>query len=528
MSNANPSATAVPMEEASLLRQAKSLYRRLDLGAYLVSAALVCIAILVSAAAFPLVSGASLTLIFLIAIAVSAQRYGLWPSILASTLSVISWDYFFTLPYFSLELSSERDIYTLTIFFVVALSVSGMNALIHHKNRQLALLAAKNSSLYVFAKDLAAIDSVEEIANFAIRNLSVMLHRDVTLLLDERSAGGTLQVYPRGAAVDGIDTLSGTRLAAELYLSQTPASAEKKDMVFFPLYALRGLVGAARISGVLENPVPPAEREKLSALLGQVAVAIERIWLSEEHKTAQVAAEVERLRNALLISVSHDLRTPLTTIIGSLSTLEILQDGKGESDQAELASLALAEAQRLDRFIANLLDMTKLEMGNLNIKLAPIDVEDIVISVVERAQPLLEDHKIVVHVAPNLARVNANFDFLEQAMFNIIDNAGKYSPSHSVIEIVAHAEGDDIVIRIFDRGPGISDELAKIMFNKFARAAQGDSKSPGTGLGLAIASGFIRAMGGTVTGKNRSVGQGAVFTIKLPTYQPATVPTLCD
>jgi two-component system sensor histidine kinase KdpD len=134
----------------------------------------------------------------------------------------------------------------------------------------------------------------------------------------------------------------------------------------------------------------------------------------------------------------------------------------------------------------------------------------------------------VVHVAPNLARVNANFDFLEQAMFNIIDNAGKYSPSHSVIEIVAHAEGDDIVIRIFDRGPGISDELAKIMFNKFARAAQGDSKSPGTGLGLAIASGFIRAMGGTVTGKNRSVGQGAVFTIKLPTYQPATVPTLCD
>jgi two-component system sensor histidine kinase KdpD len=213
----------------------------------------------------------------------------------------------------------------------------------------------------------------------------------------------------------------------------------------------------------------------------------------------------------------HDLRTPLTTIIGSLSTMELPQlDGK-QHDQRELASVALTEAQRLDRFIANLLDMTRIELGDLSVTLSPTIIEDVVSSVLQRSQALLENHKLLVHVDDDLPPVQANFDLLEQVIFNLVDNAGRYCPAQAEIEIRALLDRDTVAVQIADRGPGIPEKLAGILFQKFARAPQGDTGPSGTGLGLAIVKGFVDAMGGSITAANRSDGSGAIFTIRLPT-----------
>jgi two-component system sensor histidine kinase KdpD len=200
--------------------------------------------------------------------------------------------------------------------------------------------------------------------------------------------------------------------------------------------------------------------------------------------------------------------------------LEFLETPGTDDSQAEMASLALTEALRLDRFITNLLDMTKLELGGLSVTLSPVTVQDVVVSVLQRAQSLLLDHRIVVHIQDLLPPASANFDLLEQALFNIIDNAGKYSPRHSAIEIRALSKSGRVLIEIMDHGCGISDQLSKVIFRKFSRVSLGDAKTPGTGLGLAIAKGFLEVMGGTIAAANRPDKRGAIFTITLPAILP--------
>jgi two-component system sensor histidine kinase KdpD len=507
---------ASPYAQGGMLFQMlKSAVRHTRLEAYLVSISLIAAATFLCTAVFNLVPEASLSLIYLVAIMISAQLYGLWPAILSSLLGILAWDFFFTQPYFSLELESERDVFTLIFFMVTALIMSGMTAVVRHQNRQLALLATKNRNLYDFARDIASIGSIDEIISFTIQRISALLSRNASVALADRGGSGNLVVFSQGQASD--EALSDTELSAALLLNELPQSRVTRDTAFLPLTALRGRVGAVRIKGIIETPLSAPEEEQLSAMLSQVAVAIERIWLSEEHRSANLVAETERMRNALLLSVSHDLRTPLTTIIGSLSTMELPQLDGNESDHRELASIALTEAQRLDRFIANLLDMTRLELGDLKVTLSPTIVDDVVSSVLQRSQALLQSHKLSVRVGDDLPPVQANFDLLEQAIFNLVDNAGRYCPAPAEIEIRARLDHDTVVVQIADQGPGISEKLAGTLFQKFARFPQGDAGPSGTGLGLAIVKGFVDAMGGSIAAANRPDGSGTIFTIRLLT-----------
>lgn len=496
----------------ALLGALKFAIQRTRLEAYLISMALVAAATFLGMAVFNLVPTASLSLIYLVAVMITAQLYGLWPAILCSILGILAWDFFFTLPYFTLELESERDVFTLIFFLITALVISGMTAVVRRQNGQLALLADKNRNLYDFAQELASFGSIEEITSFTIQRISMLLSRETSVALANRSGSGNLVVFSR----DETEALSDTELSAALLLNELPRSRVTRDRIFLPLIGLRGRVGAMRIGGVLEKPLSTSEEEQVTAMLSQVAVAIERIWLSEEHKSASLAAETERMRNTLLLSVSHDLRTPLTTIIGSLSTMELPQLAGDDSGRRELASIALDEAQRLDRFIANLLDMTRLELGDLKVSLSPTVIDDVIASVVQRSQVLLQNHRLTVRVPDDLPPAVANFDLLEQALFNLADNAGRYSSPPDEIEILAFLDHGTVVIQIADQGPGIPAQLAGALFQKFARAPQGDAGPSGTGLGLTIVKGFVDAMGGSIAAANRCNGTGAVFTIRLP------------
>jgi two-component system, OmpR family, sensor histidine kinase KdpD len=463
-----------------------------------------------------------LALIYLVAVVLAARRYGLWPSIWVSALSMLAWDYFFTPPAFSLYMSDDRDYFTLAIFMTVALIVSTMTSYIRFQNRQLAHQSESNARLYAFSEKLAAIKTVDEISHFATTYLTSWLKRDIVLLLGSRVPGSQTAIASTGSPDADFGKFTTLDPAAEFHFSELPETPMNRG--FVPLTAFRGCIGAVKITPIRDNPISPDDKKQLTAILGQVASAIERIWLAEESELSNLAAETERIRNALLISVSHDLRTPLTTIIGSLSTLDVLGEQEKGTAGSELSSIALTEALRLDRFIGNLLDMTKLELGGLDVKLTPVTAGDVVEAVLQRSHQLLQGCDIAVSIPEDLPFATANFALLEQALFNVIDNAAKYSPARGEIQIRAFVDGAELVFQVLDQGEGIPDHMTDAIFQKFARASQGDSKPPGTGLGLVIARGFLQAMAGTITAANRSDRSGAVFTIRLPLASPAGAP----
>jgi two-component system sensor histidine kinase KdpD len=258
-----------------------------------------------------------------------------------------------------------------------------------------------------------------------------------------------------------------------------------------------------------------SDRRLLEAVGNQAAVAIERVTLAADIDQARLGAERERLRSSMLTSVSHDLRTPLASIIGALSSLRSYRDRYDEPTRDELLGTALSEAERLDRFVGNLLDMTRLDAGAIVPKREPVDAGDLVSTALRRAMPLLKDKIVAPSVAPDLPPLSLDFVLAEQVLFNLLDNAGKYSPSGGRIEIDVRQAGQRIDIVVRDEGPGIPPAALGRLFDKFYRA-DSDRRRAGTGLGLAIAKGFVEAQGGTIAARNRTDRSGAEFIVSYP------------
>ncbi|HKU55323.1 MAG TPA: ATP-binding protein, partial [Rhizomicrobium sp.] len=265
----------------------------------------------------------------------------------------------------------------------------------------------------------------------------------------------------------------------------------------------------------------PDQRRLLDSLSDQTALAIERLHLAEEMDRARVAAETDKLRSALLTSISHDLRTPLASILGSASSLKQYRGQLSEADQSELLATIQEEAERLNHFIANLLDMTRLESGALMPNLDQIELADVVGSVLRRTCRLTQHHTLALDLDSGLPMLRLDPVLFEQILFNLIDNAAKYAPAGTTITLRARREGAVVKASILDEGPGLPDDDRERIFDKFYRVRARDRQRAGTGLGLAIARGFMEAMGGTVTVANRSDRSGAVFTLTIPLALPA-------
>jgi two-component system sensor histidine kinase KdpD len=262
----------------------------------------------------------------------------------------------------------------------------------------------------------------------------------------------------------------------------------------------------------------PDQRRLLDALGDQTAVSIERITLAEDVDRARLMAETERLRSALLTSISHDLRTPLASILGAASSLETYDELLDTRAKHELLRTIQEEAERLGRFVANLLDMTRLEAGALVPKREAADLGELVGSALARAGKVLSAHRVEVDLAPDLPLPELDVVLFEQALFNVLDNAAKYAPRGSLITIRAWTDpsAGEVCLRVIDEGPGVPDTALPHLFEKFYRVQATDRQRPGTGLGLAIARGFVEAMGGRVEAGNRTDRSGAMFTFVLP------------
>jgi two-component system sensor histidine kinase KdpD len=295
--------------------------------------------------------------------------------------------------------------------------------------------------------------------------------------------------------------------------------------LFLPIRTGRGAVGVVGIDNDRPGPLlTPDQRRLLDALSDQAALAIERINLAEDLDRAKIAAETDRLRSALLTSLSHDLRTPLASILGSATSLDSYGARLDERAMKELTGTIRDEAERLNRFIANLLDMTRLESGAIAPRLGPVDLAELIGSALERAGKILAAHRVELDIAADLPMLELDPVLFEQVLFNLFDNAAKYAPTGSLIRIAARRDRDQVRLTVSDEGSGIAPADLEHIFDKFYRVHAQDRQRAGTGLGLAICRGFIEAMGGAIVAGNRTDRKGAVFTIVLPVTEEALRP----
>jgi two-component system, OmpR family, sensor histidine kinase KdpD len=279
----------------------------------------------------------------------------------------------------------------------------------------------------------------------------------------------------------------------------------------------RGPIGVIGIDDDRTGPLlTPDQRRLLDALVDQGALAIERVLLVEDMDRVKRTVESDRLRAALLTSISHDLKTPLASVLGAASTLRDLSPKLSDAERSDLLSTVIDESERLNRFIANLLDMTKLESGAVVPNTARHDVGEIVGSALRRAGKILVHHKIRLELAADLPMLELDAVLFEQALFNLLDNAAKYAPPDTTISIQGLRDKDSVTLQIMDEGEGIPPDDLHNVFDKFYRAQKGDHVRAGTGLGLAISRGFVEALRGTISAANRSDRSGAVLTIRLP------------
>lgn len=466
----------------------------------------------------------NIALVFLMAVLTSAVTVGLWPALFASVLSALILNFFFLEPLYTLDINDPDSVIALGFFFGVAVIASNLTARVQRQAAAARQRARTTEDLYLFSKKLAGTGTLDDVLWATAFQIASMLKLRVVLLLPER---GTLEVK---AGYPPDDTLVDADIAAARWAWENNRAAGRgadtlpgAKRLYLPLRTGRMAVGVIGLDNDKEGPLlTPEQQRLLDALADQAAVAIERTQLVADVDRARLAVEADRLRSALLTSISHDLKTPLAAIMGAAGTLKELAPALPDASRAELLSTVIDESERLNRFIANLLDMTRIESGAMEPNVSPQSVGDIVGTALSRAKKILGLRRVEVAIPTELPMLRVDPVLFEQVLFNLLDNASKYAPDGSLVRIQAWVDDDWVVLQVMDEGLGIPGEDLERVFDTFYRARKGDQVTAGTGLGLSISRGFIEAMGGTIIAERRIDRSGAIFTLRLPI--PAEMP----
>jgi two-component system sensor histidine kinase KdpD len=457
-------------------------------------------------------------LVLLTAVVAVAVRYGLWPSLLASLGASLAYNFFFLPPVYTFTITDPTNVAAFFFFMLIAILVSNVAARVRTQADTAIGRIRTTEQLYAFSRKLAGTATLDDVLWASAYQIALMLKVRVVLLLPEDGLLTVKSGYPPEDQLDQAD------LAAANWAWSNDRSAGRGSdtlpgarRLFLPMRTGRGPIGVIGIDNDRTGPLlTPDQRRLLDALVDQGALAIERVLLVEDMDRVKRTVESERLRSALLTSISHDLKTPLASVLGAASTMRDLAGALSDSEKRDLLATVIDESERLNRFIANLLDMTKLESGAIVPNSALHDLGEIVGSALRRASKILTAHKVELVLAADLPMLELDAVLFEQVLFNLLDNAAKYSPPETTVSIKSECERDQVVLQIADEGAGIPPDELESVFDKFYRAQKGDHVRPGTGLGLAISRGFVEAMRGSIAAANRSDRSGAVLTIRLP------------
>ncbi|MCB0210399.1 MAG: sensor histidine kinase KdpD [Anaerolineae bacterium] len=489
---------------------------------YLKSIGLVLLATVVGYPLRPLIEPTNLVMLYLIAVIVAALSFGHRPAVLASVLSVAAFNFFFVPPYYTFVVANAEYLLTFGGLLAAGLVVSTLTAQARNQAQAARRRAAETQALYELSLSLSGSGDMEHIAQAVIRHLEQTLEGQVLVLIPDASAQDKLTpiIAPAGplpterelavatwvwqhgqAAGRGTDTLAGSR---GLY------------------YPLKTAYGVAAVLGLLfPEDAPsllPEQRRWLQAVVNQTAQAIERMQFFAEAQAAELLKETEKLQTTLLNSISHDLRTPLASITGVLSSLRDDRALLDETAQRLLINTAWEQADRLNRLVGNLLEMTRLEAGAVKVRRELSDVQDIIGVALSQLDERIGSREIAVDLPSELPLVPLDFRLMVQVVVNLVDNALKYSPPDAPILIRVRLEPGRLRLEVIDQGIGIPEADRPHIFDKFYRVQHTD-KMAGTGLGLSICKGLVEAHGGQIWAEPNPKG-GSIVTLTIPVEQP--------
>ena len=458
----------------------------------------------------------NLVMIYLLAVVIAAIYLGRGPAILASILGVLAFDFLFVRPHFTFVVADTEYILTFVGLFLVGMVISQMAARASEQAQAAQQRESETAELYDLSRELASAADLSSILHVLKKHIEQTFSRTVAVLLSEDDRMKVMAIS------ENLELTEEEMAVADwVYRHAEPAGRHTNTLPeaqfrYLPLKTSKGVVGVLSIGkpGTTDSDLTPAQRRLMEAFANQGAQAIGRAQLEEENRQIALLQSAEKLQNALLNSISHDLRTPLVAITGALSALDENYIDLDEQARNSLIENARGEAERLNRLVGNLLNMTRLESGAIKLHLEPGDVQDLVGTALEQLGRRTEGHQIQVDVPSNSPLIPIDFSLMVQVLVNLLENAIKYSPEGSLIEVRAVWADSTACLKILDRGVGLpAEELAHI-FDKFYRVQRPESVS-GTGLGLSISKGIVEAHGGRIRAINRR-GGGTILEVELP------------
>lgn len=490
---------------------------RIELSGLAAAPLAVSAAVLAGLAASHFLKLPNLSMIFLAAVLFCAVTFGTWSAVIAAGLSFLAYNFFFIEPVYTLTIASPHELLALFFFLLVAVLTGGLAGRVREQSIAAFSRVKQVETLFDLSRKLSAGVKIDDLMWIVATQAAATARGQSIILL---SKDGELAIMAGMPPEDNLGPADWT--AARWSLNHGEVAGWNSGTLpnarfqFHPLKTPHGIAGVVGIRPS-ETKLSAESERMMEALLDQVSIALERTILADEAADARASAEGEKLRSALLSSISHDLRTPLSSIVGSVTALRSLDEKMTKPVRDDLLANIEEEASRLSRFVANLLDMTKIEGGAVKLGKEHIDVADVVAAAVRRARQSWPQREVVTKMGTGVPPVTGDAALLEQLVFNLLDNAHKYSPGGSQTSVSIAAEEGDIVLRIEDQGPGIPEGELDRVFEKFYRVKEGDGRSPGTGLGLAICRGIAKAMGGSIHAESPvAKGLGTRIVVRFP------------
>ncbi|HEY0590000.1 MAG TPA: two-component system sensor histidine kinase KdpD [Pseudoduganella sp.] len=514
---------ATPRPEAAVDAEEDAQRLKSRLAGYAVAAGFSLGMALLATPLLPYFDLANIAMLFLLVVLLVAVRYGRAPSVLATCVSVACFDFFFVPPRFTFAISDLQYLITFAVMLAVGLITGHLTAGLRFQARVASHREARARALYEFARELSGALQTEQIFETTARFVQGTFRAKATLLVPD--AEGRLHLPPAVAAPAALDQ----GVAQWAFDHAESAGLGTDTLPASPLFYMP-LVAPMRTRGVLAiEPAQrrwiliPEQRQHLDTFAALAAIALERVHYIEVAQEALVNMESERLRNSLLAALSHDLRTPLTSLVGLSESLAQSRPPLAQQ-QLEAAHSLHAEALRMSALVANLLDMARIESGELKINLQWQPLEEVVGSALRHSGLQLKEHKVSTQLALELPLLRFDAVLVERVLCNLLENAAKYTPPGSSIVIYAVQRGEFVRVMVYDNGPGLPRGREEAIFEKFTRGEKESSK-PGVGLGLAICRAIVGAHGGTIAADKSPLG-GAAIVFTLPVGTPPQVPEI--
>ena len=453
----------------------------------------------------------NIALLFLIPVMFAAATFGLRAGLFAGLAASLAYNFFFLPPTGTLTVNNPENVISILVLLGVAIVTSQFAARVRAQADLAGASARQNAALASFSRQLTAAPTRDELMQAICAEVARLLDVRAVLLLPSADGPDLRAAYPPEDKLDQIEMAAAQwAIDNEQPAGRGSATLTASDWLFHPLGTTRGVLGVLGIArSDARDPLRSDQVPLLMSLLDQASIAFDRMTLEEENMRARQIDERDRLRSALLSSVSHDLRTPLTTIMTAAQEMK-------RHPSTVLADAIETEAQRLNRFVANLLDMARVEAGALPLKVEATDLFDAVAGAVHDTRASLQDHGVNVDIVPDIPLVRVDPVLLHHCLINLLDNAGRYADAGTPILIRCRRLPDALALSVIDQGPGIPPGQEKRVFETFTRLEGSDRVRHGTGLGLAIVKGFTEAMGLTVEAGNNDDPFGACFTIRIP------------